>query len=584
MKRAKDSTSDFSKGVKQLARELAPIIGAAGLLAITKQALEAAESINDLSQQVGLSAEEFQRYSFGASLAGVDSEKLTAAIGILNTNIATGKVAYKSTSAAILDIANQMQNAKNGIDRARIANENFGKQGKVLIPFLRQGAEGVKALGDQAQALGLVFDNELIGKADDFKDELGILHDVITRNFQRGLLEGFVGESQTIRNIYTDPQFLAGVKGIGEAFGEVAKFVVLTVGAFQEAKLALGEFFIKVAAGANFIDKDVGALALQEAADRMKKLNTPLQFNKPESSPEGDFNFTGDYDKAVDKLNESLKDSQFEAYKLRSSFDEVDTKIADIVYKAGLLKKEGDSFKIPPEFIGQIKQLNDALTEIEQRKSAEKIIKDSKEAVDIFNESLKELNSLLAEGYINQQQYDKALSKSADTFMETDAQAKKFTDTQKENARILKESLQGIAGDLAGGIKDAIFGAKSLGDAFKDVASKIAEAVIEAQLLKAITAATDGFGDGAGGGLGSLGSLFDFLPSFDVGTSRVPRDMPAMVHKNEIIVPANQADSIRANGGFGGGVTMNIYTPDASSFRASDRQIARQLKSRVAGA
>lgn len=70
------------------------------------------------------------------------------------------------------------------------------------------------------------------------------------------------------------------------------------------------------------------------------------------------------------------------------------------------------------------------------------------------------------------------------------------------------------------------------------------------------------------GGIGSLlssagGWLKNLLPSFDVGTDYVPRDMIAQIHKGERIVPASQN-----NGSMGGGVTIqqHIYpSPGVSS-------------------
>lgn len=63
---------------------------------------------------------------------------------------------------------------------------------------------------------------------------------------------------------------------------------------------------------------------------------------------------------------------------------------------------------------------------------------------------------------------------------------------------------------------------------------------------------------GVGGGASSFGSfVLGNLPSFDVGTSRVPRDMIAKIHKDEMIIPASQSREIRAgNGSSGNGITI----------------------------
>ena len=48
---------------------------------------------------------------------------------------------------------------------------------------------------------------------------------------------------------------------------------------------------------------------------------------------------------------------------------------------------------------------------------------------------------------------------------------------------------------------------------------------------------------------GAASKVKSFLPSFDVGTNRVASDMTANIHKDEMIIPARQAERIRAAGG-----------------------------------
>lgn len=53
---------------------------------------------------------------------------------------------------------------------------------------------------------------------------------------------------------------------------------------------------------------------------------------------------------------------------------------------------------------------------------------------------------------------------------------------------------------------------------------------------------------------------FDVLTSMDVGAWELPSDMPAMLHKGEMVVPRDFASGLRANGGVGGeGVTFNTH-------------------------
>lgn len=77
-------------------------------------------------------------------------------------------------------------------------------------------------------------------------------------------------------------------------------------------------------------------------------------------------------------------------------------------------------------------------------------------------------------------------------------------------------------------------------------------------------------------GLGAW--LSSVLPKFDVGTDRVPHDMFAMIHKDEMIVPAYDANRIRA--GKGGGaphVTNNHFAISGPVTRDTQTQIAHAV-------
>ena len=66
------------------------------------------------------------------------------------------------------------------------------------------------------------------------------------------------------------------------------------------------------------------------------------------------------------------------------------------------------------------------------------------------------------------------------------------------------------------------------------------------------------------------------LPSYDVGTSYIPKDQIANVHKGKMIIPRDFAESIR-NGQLNLGANNINYNADISSLRSELRLINDKL-------
>ena len=134
---------------------------------------------------------------------------------------------------------------------------------------------------------------------------------------------------------------------------------------------------------------------------------------------------------------------------------------------------------------------------------------------------------------------------------------------------------------------------------FKDLATSIARGENALDSLRRVALNTigqifDGLnsinsGGSAGGGLGgflatAIGGVFGMgggkakVPKFDVGSPYVPRDMLAMLHQGEMIIPAAKAASMRSGGGATVVQNINVSTGVAATVRAEMMGMLPQLK------
>ena len=259
-------------GFALLASSLAGLLGGAGFAAITMTAINAASALNDTAQRLQITTDQLQSYQYAARLAGVDAETLETALTKLNAKIGEGSFKYKDASEGLLSIADAVKNAKSDTEKLAIVNDAFGnKMGAKLLPVLSDGAAGLKAMGLEAQRTGNVISSDVIQKTDAFGDSLDALGSTITKNFQQGFLNSLVGESKTLKDIYSDPKFAENIKTVGSAIGYVAEKALQAVGKIGELierykELNSGSYGLdeKLFNGLDSLDKKLGRTPVEK--------------------------------------------------------------------------------------------------------------------------------------------------------------------------------------------------------------------------------------------------------------------------------------------------------------------------------
>jgi tape measure domain-containing protein len=198
------------------------------------------------------------------------------------------------------------------------------------------------------------------------------------------------------------------------------------------------------------------------------------------------------------------------------------------------------------------------------------------------------LNALQKDGVIASEAQRQKISELAKAFSETEARLKAMK-TEQEQFKALQDF---IGSSLGSFFSDIGAGGKSAERALEGLKKRLLDVALQAILLG--KGPLGGFLGGSGGGL--IGSLFGALggggagaplrlvgaPGLAVGTSNVPRDMLANIHKGEMVIPKYDADLIRRGGG---GSSSFTYAPvidargaDAGAVVRLERIMAEQAR------
>lgn len=204
--------SGVSKGfevVGNVAKTAFIATGAAVTTAVTSltgfalKSAETADNIDKMSQKIGISRQAYQEWDYICGQSGVDvdvfkngvktlTSQMDAAAGgsnsaqeafsALGLTWEDGSGKLKSQETMMEEAIAALASMEDGTERARLAQELFGKAGTELAPILNSGTEGIEALRDRCHELGLVMSDEAIAAGvklgdtiDDVKKSFGAI-------------------------------------------------------------------------------------------------------------------------------------------------------------------------------------------------------------------------------------------------------------------------------------------------------------------------------------------------------------------------------------------------------------------------
>ncbi|WP_370236639.1 phage tail tape measure protein [Brevundimonas sp.] len=187
-------------------RRIATVGAAAGLalgsglfFAVRAVAAAGDEAIKT-SAKIGVNVVSLQRLGYAAKLADVDNTQLADGLKFLNqsSTIALAGVGedakvfdalgvklkdtdgrLRSTEEVLIDVADRFAAMPDGAAKTTYAMTLFGRSGVEMIPFLNAGGDAIRAMGDEAERLGVVMTEDQAKASEAFNDSITTLQTAI---------------------------------------------------------------------------------------------------------------------------------------------------------------------------------------------------------------------------------------------------------------------------------------------------------------------------------------------------------------------------------------------------------------------
>lgn len=188
----------LKSGIGTAAKWGTAIVAGAGAAAtaMTKFATKSAstaDTIDKMSQKIGISRTAYQELDFICSQSGTSVDGLQAgmktltkamegaaegtesnaeAFERLGVEVVNADGTLRSQEEVLFDTLNALQEVENQTEKAALASELFGRAGTELMPLLNGATGSIEAMRDQAHSLGLVMGDDLINNGVKLTDTL----------------------------------------------------------------------------------------------------------------------------------------------------------------------------------------------------------------------------------------------------------------------------------------------------------------------------------------------------------------------------------------------------------------------------
>ena len=177
--------------IEDAGKAFAPVSGAAaGVLGtlggLAYKSVTAADDLNTLAKQTGLSTDALQKMQYASDLVDVSVEDITGAVGKMKKSMSGSPDAFDALGVSVTNADGSMRDAEdvfydtlealskieNETERDQAAYEVFGKSADQLAGIVDDGGAALKAYGDEAENLGLIMSGDTLDSLNEVNDEI----------------------------------------------------------------------------------------------------------------------------------------------------------------------------------------------------------------------------------------------------------------------------------------------------------------------------------------------------------------------------------------------------------------------------
>ncbi len=201
------STSKAFGALSKSAAAFLPALSAGALVAGVKRVTSQLDEIGKTADRIGITTDALQLLRVTAESAGVAQgsldnsiEKLGKGLAEATQGIGTAKDALEvlglnardlidlGLDGAMGAIAEEINKLPTPMEKTAIATQLFGRSGAPMLNLLREGADGMARMQQEARELGVVIDEELIRGAEDAQTQLDLMSRVINAELSSALI------------------------------------------------------------------------------------------------------------------------------------------------------------------------------------------------------------------------------------------------------------------------------------------------------------------------------------------------------------------------------------------------------------